>query len=218
MDLVRNTRDFRPESYRPKQGLDERIQVGQVLGTQDAWAARKGHALREVFASMDELIALAKGEGKKSLATVRPTEITGFKIESTDREWNEKWTNQALQRSFLELTQPGTGERRQPIRKVPYDYSYEFVTEGDTAPRKLKIEDWEIGALYWHCLASTGGDEATANDLVREKYFHEFTRKRDLHFFVGTTKQYHNVAPNPFIIIGVFYPPKSLQPPLFASA
>jgi len=24
---------------------------------------------------------------------------------------------------------------------------------------------------------------------------------------LGTTKQYHNIAPNPFVIIGVFYPP-----------
>ena len=218
LDLVRNTSDFRPESYRPKQGLDEPIQVGQAIGTQDAWAARKELVLREVFTSMNALIALAKGEEKKSLATIMPSEITGFKIERADREWKEKWTNQALQRSFLELTQLTTGDKRQVIRKVPYDYFYEFTTEGDSSSRKLKIEDWEIGALYWNCLASTNGDESAANDLVREKYFHEFTRKRDLHLFLGTTKQYHNVAPNPFIIIGVFYPPKSLQPSLFASA
>jgi hypothetical protein len=218
LDLVRNTSDFRPESYRPKQGLDEHIQVGQVLGTQDAWAARKQLVLREVFTSMNELIALAKGDDKKSLATVRPTEITGFSIEVTDREWKEKWTNQALQRSFLELTQPPTGQRRQIIRKVPYNYFYEFLTDGDSSPRKLKIEDWEIGALYWHCLINTQGDESAANDLVRQKYFHDFTKKKDVHLFVGTTKQFHNVAPNPFIIIGVFYPPISKQPSLFVSA
>ena len=217
LDLIRNTSDFRPESYRPKQGLDEHIQGGRVLGTQDAWAARKQLVLREVLTSMNELIALAKGDDKKSLATVRPTEITGFSIEVTDREWKEKWTNQALQRSFLELTQPSTGQRRQIIRKVPYDYFYEFLTEGDSSPRKLKIEDWEIGALYWHCLANTQGDENAANHLVRQKYFHDFTKKKDVHLFVGTTKQYHNVAPNPFIIIGVFYPPRSMQPSLFAS-
>ena len=218
LDLVRNTSDFRPESYRPKQGLDEHIQVGQVLGTRDAWAARKQLVLREVFTSMNDLIALAKGDSKKSLATVKPTEITGFSIQDTDREWKEKWTNQALQCSFLELTTPMTGQRRQIIQKVPYDYFYEFTTEGDSSPRKLKIEDWEIGALYWHCLASTHGDENAANDLVRHKYFLDFTKKRDLHLFVGTTKQYHNVAPNPFIIIGVFYPPISIQSSLFVSA
>ena len=33
--------------------------------------------------------------------------------------------------------------------------------------------------------------------------------ERDLHFFMGTTKKFHNVSPNPFIIIGTFYPPKN---------
>jgi len=39
---------------------------------------------------MNELIALAKGDDKKSLATVKPTEITGFSIQETVREWKEK--------------------------------------------------------------------------------------------------------------------------------
>jgi Ni,Fe-hydrogenase I cytochrome b subunit len=69
------------------------------------------------------------------------------------------------------------------------------------------IEDWEIGALYWHCLQQTDGDEKEANVLVRKKYFEEFLSKKDLYLFVGTTKQFHNVGPNPFVIIGVFYPP-----------
>jgi hypothetical protein len=214
-DLVRNSSDFRPESYRPKQGLDEKFVVESTLGTQDAWAARKSLVLREVFTSMNELIALAKGDQKKSLATLRPSEIIGFHIEPTDREWKEKWTNQALQISFNEFADSPNPEKRRLVSKVPYDYFYEFATEGDKAPRKLKIEDWEIGALYWNCLSSTNGDEHAANDLVREKYFLDLAKKRDTCLFLGTTKQYHNVAPNPFIIIGVFYPPESLQQPLF---
>ena len=68
------------------------------------------------------------------------------------------------------------------------------------------IEDWEIGALYWNCLADTEGDEVEANKLVRKKYEEEFFSK-DLSLFVGTTKAHHVRAPNPFVIIGVFYPP-----------
>jgi len=214
-DLVRNSSDFRPESYRPKQGLDEQFLVEGILGTNDAWAARKSFILREVFTSMNELIELAKSDAKKSLATLRPSEILGFKVEPSDREWKEKWANKALQRSFYELTQSGGPGKRRLVRKVPYDYYYEFTTEGDSAPRKLKIEDWEIGALYWNCLSATKGDEHAANQLVREKYFEEFTKKRDIYLFLGTTKQYHNVGANPFIVVGVFYPPKSPQPPLF---
>ena len=71
------------------------------------------------------------------------------------------------------------------------------------------IEDWEIGMLYFNCLKKHH-NESIAVTKVKEKYFNEFIKK-DLYFFMGTTKKFHNVAPNPFIIIGVFYPP--LKPP-----
>ena len=67
----------------------------------------------------------------------------------------------------------------------------------------LQILDWEIGALYWNCLRMANGDEAQALAKVREKYFDTFV-KTDLHFFLGTTQQWHAVAPNPWVIIGVF--------------
>ena len=72
------------------------------------------------------------------------------------------------------------------------------------------IEDWEIGALYWNCLADAEGDEIAANDKVREKYETEFFKK-DIYFFVGTSLANHIRAPNPFMIIGVFYPPQTPQ-------
>ncbi len=41
LNLVRNTSDFRPESYSPKLGVDEPIHVFEQLGTANEWAARK---------------------------------------------------------------------------------------------------------------------------------------------------------------------------------
>jgi hypothetical protein len=35
--------------------------------------------------------------------------------------------------------------------------------------------------------------------------------KRDLHFFLGTTQQFHGFAPNPWVIVGVFAPPHEEQ-------
>ena len=91
------------------------------------------------------------------------------------------------------------------VKKVPYTFHYCF--EDDTGKRStLMIEDWEIGMLYFNCLESSGGDEKIAIEKVRKKYFDYFV-SRDLHFFLGTTKQYHNTAKNPFIIIGTFHPP-----------
>ncbi len=211
VDLVRNKKDFRPETYRPCRGIDEDIKVVGKLDTTNNWAVRKTYILQEVFYSMDELIKLAKSDSKKSLATLKPIEIVDFVIEATERNWKETWIAQSKQGNIFEIDAKGQTGTRSLIRKLPYRYSYTFLSEGDTKPRKLMIEDWELGALFWNCLKRTDGDETAANLLVRQKYFNLFREKKDLHLFLGTTKRHHNVAPNPFIIVGVFYPPKTAQ-------
>ena len=212
LSLTRNTSDFRPESYSPKLGVDEPIKVLQQIGTDKGWAARKSFVLKEVFTSMNELIELAKNPNqRKSLATLKPSRIVDFVIEEDDREWKKEWKDQLKQFNMFELpTQRG---HKKLVRKLPYKFSYRFFSEGDKEPRKMMIEDWEIGALFWNCLYRTDGDEQAAVELVKQKYLEEFSEK-DLYLFVGTTKQFHNVAPNPFVIIGVFYPPKTDQLPL----
>jgi hypothetical protein len=215
LDQERRTQDFRPESYRPRRGIDEPIQVDEKLGTKNAWAGRKDFVLKEVFTSMTELISLAKSEERKSLATLKPTEIVGFVIEETDRDWKDKIIAQNQQGDMFETNDRGEMQARQYVQKLPYKYSYQFLSEGDNRPRKMMIEDWEIGALFWNCMQRTNGDEIAANDLVRQKYLNTFREKNDLYFFVGTTLQHHLRSRNPFVIIGVFYPPKTTQTSLF---
>ena len=207
--MTRNTSDFRPESYSPKLGVDELISVFEQIGTANEWAVRKSYVLKEVFASMNELIALAKDPSqRKSLATLKPTRIVDFVIEEDERDWKPKWLEDLKQLNMFEL--PTERGHKKLVRKLPYKFSYRFFSEGDKEPRKMMIEDWEIGALFWNCLRNNDGDEQTALAQVRQRYFDEFIEK-DLYLFVGTTKQYHNVAPNPFVIIGVFYPPRTDQ-------
>ncbi len=95
------------------------------------------------------------------------------------------------------------------IPKLPYAFSYRFE---DASGKKstLQILDWECGQLYWNCLRSSAGDEDAALAKVRAKYVDEFG-KRDLHFLLGTTQQFHQVAPNPWVIVGVFAPPYQNQ-------
>jgi hypothetical protein len=213
LNLTRKKDDFRPESYSPKLGVDEPIKVGQQIGRDNEWAARKSYVLKDVFTSMNELIMLAKDpDQRKSLATSKPSRIVDFVIEEDEREWKKEWKDQLKQFNMFELpTQRG---HKKLIKKLPYKFSYRFFSEDDREPRKMMIEDWEIGALFWNCLYRKDGNEQAAVELVKQKYLDEFAEK-DLYFFVGTTKQYHNVSPNPFVIIGVFYPPKSDQPLLF---
>lgn len=212
LNLERNISDFRPESYSPKRRFDEPIKAIGSIGTENQWAERKRIILNEVHTSMGDLIDIAKSDQQKSLATLKPTEIIDFVVEEDEREWKKEWQSQFQQLSLFDSNK-NEGKSREIVRKVPYKYSYSFLSSGDAKPRKLMIEDWEIGALYWNCLARAEGDETAANELVRQKYFDEFVAKKDLYFFLGTTKQWHNVSPNPFIIIGVFYPPKVSELP-----
>lgn len=210
LNLARKTDDFRPESYSPKLGVDEPIKVLQQVGTDDEWAARKSYVLKEVFTSMNDLIALAKDpKQRKSLATLKPSRIMDFAIEEDEREWKQEWQDQLKQFNMFELpTQRG---QKKLVKKLPYKFSYRFFTEGDKEPRKMMIEDWEIGALFWKCLYKTDGNEQAALELVKQKYLDEFAKK-DLYLFVGTTLKFHAMsALNPFVIIGVFYPPKTNQ-------
>lgn len=70
----------------------------------------------------------------------------------------------------------------------------------------MMIEDWETGQLFWNCLARAEGDEAKACLDVKRKYLDDFAKTKDLYFFLGTTKEFHFVSPNPFIIVGTFHP------------
>jgi hypothetical protein len=48
---------------------------------------------------------------------------------------------------------------------------------------------------------------------VKQKYLDTFL-KTDLHFFLGTMKEFHGFSPNPWVIIGVLaipFPPASEQ-------
>lgn len=212
-------KDFRPESYNPKSSI-EHVKILDTIDTKDNWHERKKYILKEVFTSMHELISLARGKDKKSLGVVKPKEIIGFEIKQDSRQWKKQWLEYYDQYSiFNDINKDKDPALRQKLRKLPYKYSYKFITEGDTKPRTYMIEDWEIEALYFNCLKIAEGDEVEANNLVKQKYYEEFLNNKDLYLFMGTTYQHHlRNRPNPFVIIGVFYPPKittDTEPTLF---
>jgi hypothetical protein len=150
-----------------------------------------------------------------SLAVFRPSRLLGFTWEEEDRDWDPakvaEMSERTKQRELFE--EHSWRETFKVIPKLPYSFSYQFE---DAAGRTsdLQVLDWEVGALYWNCLNSAEGDEAAALAKVRQKYFDEFG-KTDLHFFLGTMQQFHFIAPNPWVIVGVFPAPRQTQPLLF---
>ncbi len=209
LPLIKREKDTRPESHSP---IDRhKIDVLEEIGTHDNWRQRKELILEKgtVWTNMTELICAAK-RNDCSLATFKPTKIE-FQYNGCEREWDENKLaaaqNQMSQRGLFE--EDAVPENFRIAAKVPYEFSYK-ITDDDDRVSILKILDWEIGMLYWNCLKIANGDEKAALSKVYQKYGEEFLNK-DIHLFLGTSLQWHNVGPNPWMIIGVFHPPIQKQ-------
>ena len=210
LDLIKNRRDFRLESHSPAdQGRS--IQVKELVSN---WEERKRIVFKEkVYTNMMNLVEQARSENN-SLAIFKPQKILDFKIEPVERQWDPEKIKRIKENS----SQLNLFDSDKPfdffkiVNKLPYKFSYVFEDE-KCRQSTLMIEDWEIGALYWNCLKREK-NEKKACQKVKQKYLNEFKRK-DLHFFLGTTLKFHKISPNPFIIIGVFYPPVNNQQTLF---
>ncbi len=213
IDLIKRTDDFRPESYKPAKNDFSDVIVIESLDTTDNWRLRKDFCLKKVYTDLTELINDSKAPVNTSLAVFKPERIIDFIVEEDTREWRNEWTEIRKQGDLFINEKNQTPENM--IRKVPFKFYYKFV---DTKGResRLMIEDWELGQLYWNCLRDANNDEVKALRKVRLKFFDELALKKDIHLFLGTTMEWHRRrATNPFVIVGVFYPPKVIQGSLF---
>jgi hypothetical protein len=141
----------------------------------------------------------------------KPTRVVDFVWKKEkDREWSQAKLAQFKQYNIFESTNLTESK---VVRKLPYKFSYIF--EDDAGQRStLMIEDWETGQLYWKQFRKYDGKEMKACMDVKKKYFDDFSKTKDLHFFLGTTLNHH-YATSPFIIISTFHPKKKVQLDLF---
>lgn len=213
--LQRNRKDPRPDSFRP---LDpsELIPVAH-MDTADDWRERRQFILQKakVYRRMDDLIAGAKAN-RLSLAVFKPTKIHGFVWEEEGWEWdaNKLQDMREMYKQMDIFEDNAWRETFNIIPKLPYSFSYRFE-DANGRKSKLQILDWEVGALFWNCMKSCNNDVKYALRMVRAKYLDDFLTK-DLHFYLGTTQQFHFIAPNPWVIIGVFPIPHKIQDDLFS--
>ncbi|HCT22648.1 MAG TPA: hypothetical protein DIW54_04655 [Chitinophagaceae bacterium] len=211
LEVNKRTDDFRPESHSPKYYDFRDLVVHNRLDTKQNWLLRKEVCLKNVYTNLSKLIEQSKAPTNISLATFKPTQIVGFDIEEDEREWKDEWLDLRKQGDlFATEKTPET-----LIPKLPYKFFYRFKDDEGRISR-LMIEDWEIGALFWNCLRTAGGDESIALEKVREQYEVNFIDSKEIYLFLGTTKEWHTRrSKNPFVIIGVFYPKKETQGSLF---
>ena len=214
IDLVKRTNDFRKESYQPV-SIDTEIKVLNHLDTTLNWEARKKIVLKnEPYVDMQKLITEAKDRKIiTSLSVFKPTKIIDFKHVETEREWDQQKLRTIREQRTYNLFAKQDEDLFEVVKKLPYKFSYVFE-DCNGKESTLMIKDWEIGQLYWNCLQSKGSEEEALKD-VKNKYFNDFAKTKDLHFFLGTTFEHHYVSHNPFIIIGTFHPKKDNQISMF---
>ncbi|MEX6691188.1 hypothetical protein QTN47_27005 [Danxiaibacter flavus] len=212
VDVEKNIADFRSESHKLK---SPGFKIIGHVETGDCWRLRKEIVLKNVYSDMSVLIKHAKDRTKyTSLAVLKPRAILDFKSEPVERQWDMLKLDQLKAKaSQLNLFQDSENPF-EVVRKLPYKFSYKFISD-DNIERIMMIEDWEIGALFWRCVKKHEGDETKACEDIRSKYFGDFAKTKDLYLFLGTTREFHLMAPNPFIIIGTFHPGKQNQMTLF---
>lgn len=212
--LDKHPGDPRPESYRP---VGE-IEVVSHVDTKNNWRDRRELLLRraQVHRSLRKIIRAAK-ELVMSLTVFKPAQVIDFHWEESDREWDpDKLSAMRAIASQPSLFDDQSWSKTfSVVEKVPYKFYYEFE-DADGKRSRMRILEWQLGALYRNCVSMTKGDEDQALAKVRQKYFDEFVNT-DLHLFLGTTLAWHQRAPNPWTIVGVLPIPFERQLDLFAT-
>ena len=215
IDLIKNNADFRRESHKPI-SIDTAFNIVGSISTDNCWRERKNIVLRKVFTNLTTLIAEAKDKNKNtSLAVFKPKLIIDFIIEPVEREWDKnKLALLKAKAQQMHMFQ-NSDNPFEVVNKLPYKFSYRFLDD-QGKESKLMIEDWEIGALYWNCIARHEGhdQEKKACEDVKKKYWNDFALTKDLYLFLGTVYENHaKNYPNPFVIVGTFHPkPEEFNP------
>jgi len=199
-NLARNTSDPRLESYK----LAGDIKPLRILDTRDGWKNRKNIVLKNVYTDLAMLINEARDKNvSTSLAAFKPARIIGFSVS----KFPTKLENIQKQKALEE--QLDKKQARKLAEQVPYKFYYTFVDENGKRSR-MQILDWEIYQLCRKIIRKYGYKKDVVYRHLREKYFDELAKERDVYLFLGTTKYWHiRRSSNPFMIIGVFYPPKT---------
>jgi len=172
LDLERNTSDFRPESYRPRDlFLKDLVSNGFIKADGNIWKERRKFVLKNVYTNLELLINEAKNKNIcTSLAVFKPAKILDFTYEPTDREWKKEkldyLKSKKLQLNLFDNENEDNISGFEVVNKLPYKFSFGFEDDSGKSS-KLMIEDWETGMLYWNSLITHKGNEKKACEDVK---------------------------------------------------
>ncbi len=205
VEIQKSSGDPRPESYKLGQNSGIAIINSKPISTKNYWQERKNILKQTVIFENKQTIVQKAHDNQLSLVCFKPKQILDFEYEKTEREWDKSITGYIDAENSQENLFQEFKREIKLIRKLPYKFFYKFQ-DNENIESRLMIEDWEIGQLYWNCLTNSR-NEQEALEKVRQKY-EGFITHNEIILFLGTTKEFHiRKAKNPFVIIGVFYPP-----------
>jgi hypothetical protein len=192
---VTKASDPRPESYKLKQNG---IKIESSVDTSRGWKERKEVVFPLRAHCLCCLVRQRNRDGHPTLGVFRPKAIEKLVIEADTPTWSQKQLNELRQGHLF------TKGPKEELEKIPFKFKYRFRCE---CPRcnghTLICVDWEMAESYrkWH---KDYGDKW--EEKFRQRYEKEMIEKYDTHFYVGTV----HVHPHTWIIVGLFYPPRSV--------
>jgi hypothetical protein len=190
INVERNAKDGRPESYKPHGST---IEAGRKLKPREQF-----QLVREMpHKSMCELMSEQALNGT-SLGIVRPRRVIDVVVQSREPEEvssQQSRINAAANRQKL------FGPELTPLEVIPHRFLYRYLCESpDCGEHRQGIIDWEISAAYrkWRRNYPTDFIER-----IRHKWLNQLCGgDRDPQFFVGNMHQH----PQSFLVLGVFWP------------
>lgn len=196
------TSDTRPESYKI---VAESVKVrSSPIPTTDNWKARKELILPHSSHCLCCLKRERDANGAPTLGIFRPKVIHCLTIDEDESEWTTEQLSSLRQQDLF-----GKSAKAE-LEKVPHQFRYEFQCDHeDCSGHAITCTDWEMGQA-WRRWKQQYGQEWEAK--FRQRFEGDMLNRFDTHFIVGTIHGH----PQTWIIIGLFYPPKSRNTlPLF---
>lgn len=195
---IKAANDKRPESYKVDRNTIKVVGSVDYKSNKVNWDERKKVVLPTLNKSMCEILHLSQSEDK-SLGIFQPRNVT-FSWEKVKVEDAKKRESYYAQHDFLE-------KKKSPLEDIPYVFRYSFFcnNEKDCAGHTYAIIDWEIVQSFrsWKRRYKT---TEKLLEMINDKWINTLcASNRDTYFYVGNQLRFRDN----FMILGVFYPPKS---------
>jgi len=195
--VTKASKDSRPESHKVKP--DSISILSEPLPSDSNWSARK----TVVFPLKSHcLCCLEQVRGSQSYPTLgffRPHKIEGLIIGPDSATWT------ASQAALLRQGHLFEPNNREELEKIPHKFQYKFSCDHASCHgHTLMCTDWEMSESWREWRTRYGLQWETK---FRERFEKDMIERFDTHFFVGTLHQH----PNRWIVVGLFYPPKSTR-------